>query len=985
MTRDGKVKEGPGGRASDRTATGRTRKVDEIDVDVDATARDGVDLLDLLPRALIDDVVSRLDGVAVARLGMTCRRMRAATRSHATWRRLAEAQESAPSLTRLDLVTRDFTFRHLYAWRRHVLRYATAARGGVNRIAVANASRILTCDPVLGGGRAYVAHESDAGHPSARVLPHLTCWAPDGELLAGVQEHPDGCVVVVSAPPVTLRVRNLRGGHGGAEEEDDGGGAGEGFIPWFRPRLSGGGTGRQRGGECAFGPTGDEDSTAGQGNGAVAGGGGGGGGADDDEGGVAAAAAKATTTTKTTRRAVPAAPPPLPVKNELTLGTKKPLFAAFAPCGTRLAIMHVTPDGERVALHSLDLSVALASLYGKHPGAGAAAGAASGGDAREAIALMTAARELSFAFAPDSGDVLTFEDGFRVARTSRKPREPLVSMTEDAFDDDDDGGGGGAASGANGGGGGRPQFVESSGVRDDDDDDAPTSGEVSSAVKSLWWRRGVELASDSLEAIGAAMSSAMRTVGGIGIAAMAAATRGGVGGAMPPAKRRKKTVAPVNRGNRSANAKRARLAKTFSTPPPPTTTTRPTAKRTHARAIPTSRKVPASVDAAFARETVHETIVDGLAHIVQWVPPARDGPAARDGGAWFFGDGDDDEVLKERRSPRERGRMGTSHDADETETENETEDARGWWLVPVSFPDRVPFAAHLALIPAPNTAASGAALLNDASALDARVVAELTPPTVYHQYRAAVKFITSCAPGARIVCWADEDALWAKQLRGADRLAGEATALKVLDLRTCRFGEFEFLEGAASAAPLLRHVQAMQWSKSGERLLFLLSVHSADDAGAPSRATHQWCVWDPPRKGLDAAARRRDRDAPVSDRMDYYGSITRGSFHTPSATFLDGCLPAFEQFAATHSLWSPGEDAMCFPARRLRRSNDDDDDDDDDDETSEVIYVQKFPRGRRKNHLSQDFFEDGYLPFTDITMAIPVEVAEGSFCAWSPC
>ena len=325
--------------------------------------------------------------------------------------------------------------------------------------------------------------------------------------------------------------------------------------------------------------------------------------------------------------------------------------------------------------------------------------------------------------------------------------------------------------------------------------------------------------------------------------------------------------------------------------------------------------------------------------------------------------------------------MGTSHDADETETENETEDARGWWLVPVSFPDRVPFAAHLALIPAPNTAASGAALLNDASALDARVVAELTPPTVYHQYRAAVKFITSCAPGARIVCWADEDALWAKQLRGADRLAGEATALKVLDLRTCRFGEFEFLEGAASAAPLLRHVQAMQWSRSGERLLFLLSVHSADDAGAPSRATHQWCVWDPPRKGLDAAARRRDRDAPVSDRMDYYGSITRGSFHTPSATFLDGCLPAFEQFAATHSLWSPGEDAVCFPARRLRRSNDDD----DDDETSEVIYVQKFPRGRRKNHLSQNFFEDGYLPFTDITMAIPVEVAEGSFCAWSPC
>ena len=107
--------------------------------------------LGCLPKHIFADVVSRLDGADVARLGATCRAARALCSRPSIWRALARAQEP-PALVREDLVNRDFTWKQLYAWRRHVL--AHRARG-VNRIAVADSARVLTCDPVEGGGASW--------------------------------------------------------------------------------------------------------------------------------------------------------------------------------------------------------------------------------------------------------------------------------------------------------------------------------------------------------------------------------------------------------------------------------------------------------------------------------------------------------------------------------------------------------------------------------------------------------------------------------------------------------------------------------------------------------------------------------------------------------------------------------------------------------------------------------------------------------------
>ena len=95
--------------------------------------------LGCLPRSIFADVVSRLDGPDVARLGMTCRAARTYCSRPAIWRALARAQEP-PALVREDLVNRDFTWKQLYAWRRHVLWHRAR---GVDRIAVADHARVL--------------------------------------------------------------------------------------------------------------------------------------------------------------------------------------------------------------------------------------------------------------------------------------------------------------------------------------------------------------------------------------------------------------------------------------------------------------------------------------------------------------------------------------------------------------------------------------------------------------------------------------------------------------------------------------------------------------------------------------------------------------------------------------------------------------------------------------------------------------------------
>ena len=55
-----------------------------------------------LPSSLVAEVIALLDGPSVAKLGMTCRRMREETRSSAIWRTLARRQEPS-ALVREDL------------------------------------------------------------------------------------------------------------------------------------------------------------------------------------------------------------------------------------------------------------------------------------------------------------------------------------------------------------------------------------------------------------------------------------------------------------------------------------------------------------------------------------------------------------------------------------------------------------------------------------------------------------------------------------------------------------------------------------------------------------------------------------------------------------------------------------------------------------------------------------------------------------------
>jgi hypothetical protein len=60
------------------------------------------------------------------------------------------------------------------------------------------------------------------------------------------------------------------------------------------------------------------------------------------------------------------------------------------------------------------------------------------------------------------------------------------------------------------------------------------------------------------------------------------------------------------------------------------------------------------------------------------------------------------------------------------------------------------------------------------------------------------------------------------------------------------------------------------------------------------------------------------------------GTLSCGRWHTPSAHFSQDCLPIFEQYAQTHSLWNPTEDAVAYPAHS-------------DVENTDHIEVQHFP------------------------------------------
>ena len=393
---------------------GRAESTDEWDArvaEVDAL-RDSS--LGCLPRSIFADVVSRLDGPDVARLGMTCRAARTYCSRPAIWRALARAQEP-PALVREDLVNRDFTWKQLYAWRRHVLWHRAR---GVDRIAVADHARVLTCDPLEGGGRVRVAHEASSPQPLA---PNLLAWSPDASMLVVAQESAEGCRLVLSAPTACLRPKRSNR-FGGDRRRIDRRRRRAGLDPNPNPRGTGHDEGDGYGSEDAT--MGDEDSTAAAGHGlgtarlagtnggAVLGGGDSGDGgvdaprADDEDDSVDANKAKEP-------RAYPrgiVAPDgrvrshKLPAMNSVHVPLQNPVFAAFAACGTRLLLMNVRRHGEEFALHELDLTVAMASLHGATPGAAGARGSKFLAKNRRALAAGTKRRRGDSAAGDDDDD-----------------------------------------------------------------------------------------------------------------------------------------------------------------------------------------------------------------------------------------------------------------------------------------------------------------------------------------------------------------------------------------------------------------------------------------------------------------------------------------------------------------------------------------------------------------------------------------------------
>jgi|TARA_B110000971_G_scaffold184753_1_gene192623 hypothetical protein len=374
-----------------------------------------------LPKALVNDIVSLLDGPSAAKLGMTCRRMRDVVKPARVWCALARAQEPHSSLVREDLVTKDFSWRRLYAWRRHVLGHC---ENGVDRIAVADQHRVLTCDPVAGGGASYVIHETSGSVPGSTLVPSLLTWSPRGELLAVVQDAPEGCKILIAAPPVTLRERGLKNRR--KETQRD----------------------RRRSSRFGLGPTGDEDSTAAGYavgastfmEGAV----------EEDDGsqsvGDFALPNDADATRKSKRgekrkhvtdlpRPKPKKKPSLAPLNELSLPVANPVFLAFDPSGTRLAVMSVQRRGREIALHELDCAVSLFSLYGGASGGAREQSHAMSNAAVENVKLLKASRELSFCYAPRSRDILALLDGTQVAKLAPVTRRNRSRHSSDELHD----------------------------------------------------------------------------------------------------------------------------------------------------------------------------------------------------------------------------------------------------------------------------------------------------------------------------------------------------------------------------------------------------------------------------------------------------------------------------------------------------------------------------------------------------------------------
>jgi len=1003
---------------------------------------DGGGRLATLPKAVIVDIVALLDGPSVAKLGMTCRRMRDTTRPSGIWRALARAQEPHSSLVREDLVTMDFTWRHLYAWRRHVLRHCD---GGVDRIAVADHHRVLTCDPVAGGGRSYVVHETPS---PVTLVPSLLTWSPRGELLAVVQDAPEGCKVLLAAPTVMLRERNLA--KNGAERAE----AAEALAGGFRARERMGDEDSTAAGYCvdasAFERDVSEDG-------------------ESVEKRIAAPASNRARRTQTNARRNKR----LASLNELTLPVANPVFLAFAPCGTRLAVMSVQRRGREIALHELDCAVALFALYGNADAAVRDDRAHFSDEARETVRLLKASRELSFCYGPRTRDVLALLDGARVARLAPKPLRAALEEEEGdgnddgAFRDDSPTTSVGTRPQPSGRRRARWLFPPST-RRRGDEKTKPTKPnargaspladeifaaelegderEVSSAANSLWWRVTADLAHDRYRAGAETLSRGLSWCAAAAFGWSAGQTASGsAGGARARSGARVRRRPGTGRslwpfGGDGRAIKRARLTgrrKPGASDPASgnddgggaggeTVTGRagetgpvPSRRRVRMEAPEPVAAADAVAGAGAARhDALHDAQVQGLLNIVQWIKPAAPPPpgAAPSGSS------------ARRVPPRDPN-------------------PDGFWLVPASFADAVPPSTHLALLPASATpgpaelrgtpaeraeakrramlglavpdrlagalagcsadfaskyagaaavaaavAADDARRAFDAPRLRARVACELAPPTTYQELHAVVPVVASAAPGGGVVCWSDDFALWARRGVGAD--GGEARApAAVIDLQTCGFGADAVSPDAQPPAhadavggtPVLHHVAAMQWSASGQRLLALLVVHVATAQHVVAK--YRWLVWDPPSTWLNAGDGSSTNTNDGSFENDV-GVITMGRWHVPSAAFTNDCLSIFEQYTQTNSMWNPNEDAVAYPVRRDAAAG-------EDGVVADEIEIQHFPQTHARRYgLENDRLDrvgvrqtedpDRCLPFVLAPAPAPVVVCEGSFCAWSP-
>ena len=1037
------------GRVVGKEKRGRAESTDEWDArvaEVDAL-RDSS--LGCLPRSIFADVVSRLDGPDVARLGMTCRAARAYCSRPAIWRALARAQEP-PALVREDLVNRDFSWKQLYAWRRHVLWHRAR---GVNRIAVADAARVLTCDPIEGGGRVRVAYEAPSPQPLA---PNLLAWSPDASMLVVAQESAEGCRLVLSAPTACVRPksRGLRyfggdrrrivgDGRRAVEPKFDGYGSEDATMGDEDSTAAAGhglGTASRTRARCVYGTNGTKNARG------VFGGGDSGGGwadaPDDEDDSVDANKAKEP---RVCPRGIGIVAPrrvrshKLPAMNSVHLPLQNPVFAAFTACGTRLLLMNVRRHSEEFALHELDLTVAMGSLYGATPGAVCANGsnaaknhrAAAGtkrrrgtfergtfeaehsndvrgvgpdgwlsADARETLTLVESGRELSFSPGPRTRDVLSLVNGAGVGKISPAnlrawsgldectthpvaggrlgcarldralefsnldekgldekgldetvPSEGSFELDGDELEEERDrdaprkthpawrAGAGGASTGAVGGGVADPAQLAAAAAAASDDDEGDTY-EVSSAPESLWWRRGVDAfrggysaGVETLRSAAARLARSLlpgRAIGGDptrGRRRRGGSVWGGGRGEREEAARRR--AAEVERRSRSGGRtiKRARLtgrpvagavgggggdrwaplvggfsrlgkAKKGSVP-----SLRSGYVNPFASVIPSVRRARPSDVVSFRRDRLHETSLPGLAHIVQWVRPAR--------------------RVRSVRGSNPVGDSGKEKDEDKDEANFDgSGPGDGHWLVPVSFPDAMPRAVHLALLPAIPTpgpdeirgsakhrreSARLALLgLSDPSArsvgarieraversaqiarslfskdhhpgLEDACVVELSPPAAYNELHVVVSTVAAAAPGGKIVCWADDGALWARRIRvdsghpdpkNVLGVPGEGSgnrtwdrATRVLDLRRCGFGADAGLriddEGSVAPNPVLHQVCAMQWSASGTRLLVLMACHFTTTSHV--FPMHQWMVWDPPATWLESRTENLSR------------------------------------------------------------------------------------------------------------------------------